>query len=506
MVDPQLIEALQRVEKPTQKLLKNVIHIEPVQQMLMTFLADNSRSFEDWIWDPKTREVLGRLEAMAQTAGPQLVQSDPTLKTNYEDALLNHIDNMDIGSIVAAAETAKTAGTTHFKQKRFEAALNAFRKAVDLLKSHLESDENDEVRSLFVKCCTNAAICGLKLQMWPTVREFAQAAVARNQDDGKAWYCLAKLFVWEERYDEARDAAENALRVNPTDAQCHHVLAAVEQVQREKEARAAAEQAELQREANRLRQEEEERVAKMPPPVDRNKPRFVALPPPTRAGTPSSLLHMYFQQSKELMTIEYAQLHDPSEGEPPLFECIITNESTQTRLATSRAPNKKKAQAIASEVAILKLWFDRVHADTLHADDAAYVDAHPEIKAQLDAMDFGAVHTDLLDLNVKRATYTGAIFPRDHEAALMPAMYLNQLDAQGKLHMDFDVQDLSDIPNNIQLYRVSAVLNGRVVATDENPSKKAAKHVVAQVALETAIRESRAMFPNETEEDAWAAR
>ncbi|RHY77640.1 hypothetical protein DYB34_013463, partial [Aphanomyces astaci] len=47
---------------------------------------------------------------------------------------------------------------------------------------------------------------------------------------------------------------------------------------------------------------------------------------------------------------------------------------------------------------------------------------------------------------------------------------------------------------------VSAVLNGRVVATHECPSKKTAKQQVAKVALDVALRESRAMFPDQVEE------
>ncbi|RHZ21386.1 hypothetical protein DYB37_003096 [Aphanomyces astaci] len=499
----QLAEALAKVDKPTQKLLKHVIHYEPVQQMLCTFLADTSRSFEDWIWDPKTRDVLSRLQSRVEFAGPQAVKSDPTLQANYEDALVNGIDHMDVESFFAAADAAKQAGKLHFAQKRFDAALNAFRKAADLLKPQLEPCESPSILTpLFVTSCTNASICAIRLQRWPTVREYAQLALAQSPSDGKAWYCLAKVFLWEHRYDEAKDAAEKAALANPSDKLCRKVLHDIDVLQARRDDQTAKDVEQLRHEAERLRLEEETRRRGLPAEDAAYKPRFVWLPHPTSPKSPTSNLHTYMQRSKEHITIEFGQLHDPENGEPPLFECVVTNHSSKTRLATARAPSKKAAQAIASEVAILKLWFDRHAANNLHADDQSYLAQHPEALEAALAVDYSIVHTELRSQLKPTApsTYTCAIFLNDLDKGMAPAMYLNQLHSQGKLHIDYDIADLSDLRNNIQLFRVSAVLNGRVVATHECPSKKTAKQQVAKVALDVALRESRAMFPDQVEE------
>ncbi|KAG9405839.1 hypothetical protein AC1031_003757 [Aphanomyces cochlioides] len=500
LVHPELIERLATVDKPTQKLLKNVIQYEPVQQMLMSFLADTSRSFEDWIWDPKTREVLARLERMAQSPGQDIVREDPTLQATYEDALVNGIDNMDAQSIYEAANVANEAGKTHFGQKRFEAALTAFRKAADLLKPQLDAHA-DTLAQLFVTCCTNAAICGIKVEQWPVVREYAQYALVHDPQHGKAWYCLAKLFLKEQRYDEAKDAVENSLEINPTDPLCKKVLQDIEVVRERSEARLAKENEKLREEAESARKKEAERLAKLQPKEDKLKPRFVPLPQPTSSANPSSLLNSYFMKSRETFAPEYAQLNDLEDGEPPLFQCTITNITTNTMLARSQAANKKKAQTIASEVAIMKLWSDRYATNNLHKEDQEYLDQHPEVLAKFQSMDFDAAHTEPLDMTTKLSTYKCAIFLRHQDKGMMPSMYLNELHAQGKLHFGYEVEDLSDIPNNIQLFRVSALLNGRIVATHEHPSKKTAKQVVAKEALEIAIRESREMFPDQTEHD-----
>jgi dsRNA-specific ribonuclease len=48
-------------------------------------------------------------------------------------------------------------------------------------------------------------------------------------------------------------------------------------------------------------------------------------------------------------------------------------------------------------------------------------------------------------------------------------------------------------------FQVSAILNGKAVATTCHPSKKKAKQIVAETALKIAIEESQAMFPHEVQ-------
>ncbi|ETW01013.1 hypothetical protein H310_06649 [Aphanomyces invadans] len=492
----QLVEALTKVDKRTQNLLKRVIHYEPVQKMLEAFLNDTSRSFEDWIWDSKTREVLSRLQDRADMFGPHAATKDHTLQTSFSDALQNGLNRMDDESIVGVATTAKQTGKELFAHKRFEQTLKAFRNAAEVLKPHLARSPT-AFSSLFVTSCTNAAICGIKLQAWPTVQEYAQLALAQSPTDGKAWYCLSKVLLWEHRYDEAKQAAEKALDANPNDAMCHKVLQDIEVLQRRVEARVAKETELLRQKADLVRENAEAARALE---EAKYKPRFVALPAPTSPKTPASRLNMYFQRSKEQVSIDFTSLFDVENGEPPLYECVVTNLSTKTRLATAQAPNKKAAQAIATDVAILKMWYDRHTTGTLHAEDAAYLAAHPDDLETILGLDYSMVHTKLRQQPEApvQMTYTSAIFLRDQNAS--PSMYLNQLHSQGKLHIHFDITDLSDIPNNIQLFRVSAILNGRVVATHECPSKKTAKQVVSKTALDVAIRESQAMFPDQTED------
>jgi tetratricopeptide (TPR) repeat protein len=219
---------------------------------MMTFLNDDSKSFEDWIWDPKTREMLQRLEAMTEVSNAPVMtkKNDSALTHYFNDALISGKD--DIPTMFIAAKAEKQYGKDLFSQKQFQGALTSFKKVADVLKPHIEG-RNDFV-DLYTKCCTNVAICAIKLRLWPVAREYVQFSLAHDKEDAKAWYCMSKLYLNEFRYQEATEAVHKALDIIGDDVLCHKLLAEIPVQEAKEKMKLELEQERFKQENERLKE------------------------------------------------------------------------------------------------------------------------------------------------------------------------------------------------------------------------------------------------------------
>ncbi|CAM9820750.1 unnamed protein product, partial [Scytosiphon promiscuus] len=73
-------EALAMCSSEAKRLLNDdVLAVPAIQHMLSTFLADKSRSFEDWIMEPRCRHSLSKLSSRIDSADA------PAVTANYEE-------------------------------------------------------------------------------------------------------------------------------------------------------------------------------------------------------------------------------------------------------------------------------------------------------------------------------------------------------------------------------------------------------------------------------------
>ncbi|KDO33484.1 hypothetical protein SPRG_02292 [Saprolegnia parasitica CBS 223.65] len=485
-MDASLVTALRGLDKPTQKLLRNVVHLQPVQELLLTFLRDTSRSFEDWIWDPKTREVLGRVEASAEPPAAAPTAAHSKFNQFFADALLEQRESIDMNELLEAAEAEKTLAKERFARKEFANAMSKYKTIADKVKPHIAM--SDGLCDLYVACCANVAVCAVKVQHWHLVRDYAHAALAVTKDHAKAWYCLAKFHVHEKCFNDALDALQHAITLNPNDRALLQLQAEIPAIEAKVRSQLEADQALLRKraEADLLAKEEAakrdaERVASVT--------RFVALPQPHATLGAISRLNEFVQRSRVTLGIESIKI---TEGPPQRFQCTMKNlTQNEDVLGVGEGLSKQEAKENAAKAAVLQMWQHRASTGTLHDDDKAFLATHPHI-----------LHTWSLDppldggaTPVVEKTYTCAIYPTPNDAMQAPNMLLNQYTAQGKMHFEYTVEDLSK--RDASDFVVSGVLNGRCVATARGPSKKRAKLEVAEQALAIAYRESREAFPDQ---------
>ncbi|OQS03136.1 hypothetical protein THRCLA_04566 [Thraustotheca clavata] len=490
-MSPELLEALHGLDKPSQKLLKNVVHLPPIQDLLTTFLHDPTRSFEEWIWDPKTREILSRMEAMVDEPKEERpTAAHSQLNQYFHDALVQGKVEDDLDGLLEAAEYEKEAAKEMFAKKQTAMAMNSYKKIADTLKPHLP--QRKDFLETYIACCANTAICALKEKRWPIVREYAQVTLVYKKDHAKALYCLAKLYVHEERFNDALDAVQRALEVNPMDQALITLQSTIPKIAEKVSEKTQQKQALLKKKHEEMMiiakaNEEKAREEKEKPA----EIKFIALPQPQTSLGAMSALNVYFQKSKQVLGCEFVIIEN---GPPPKFQCTLTNV-TEDNLLLGRgtAGNKQMAKDAAAQAAIVKLWQDRVNQNHLLPEDKVCLEKHPYI-----VKSWTAPEAETTSMTSKPAqTYSCAIFPSRNDKMQMANMLLNQYTAQGKLHFDYNVVDHSQ-PTQSD-FEVSGILNGRSVATSRGPSKKLAKQQVAQAALAIAYRESREMYPDQTD-------
>lgn len=220
--------ALLDADTQTQAFLAPLLPLRAVQQVLLSFLRDRSRSFTDWVWDPRVRQLLNQLREQNPQAHHHAQDVDRWFERAAQDQW-TYQQSMAAATPTSALEDADAAqedGKRKFKQRDFYAAANAFRKSLDSLSAYNESESDDgglavheweqEMQERYVTLCTNVAICGLKMNDLSVVREFAQRALAVDATSSKALYATAKLHLLEHMHDAARAVVDRALLHHPT--------------------------------------------------------------------------------------------------------------------------------------------------------------------------------------------------------------------------------------------------------------------------------------------------
>ena len=200
----ELLKAkLKDSSKETRDLIGPLLGVDVAHDVLLSFVQDSSRTFEDWVWEPSNRAVLMKLRNHVQSVDVQ------NLSSLYNKAL--HDDDelcVDDGTLLSQIRELREKAKTQFQMEHWYAAFNLYKQSIDLLEHRVEEkNESEEMCDLYLSSCTNVGIIGLK-QKQPTVtRQFVDRVLnfpRETKYHTKALYCKSKSYLLEHRYEEAR--------------------------------------------------------------------------------------------------------------------------------------------------------------------------------------------------------------------------------------------------------------------------------------------------------------
>lgn len=322
--------ALLSSDKQTQTFLGPLLPLKAVQQVLLTFLRDRSRSFEDWVWDPSVQQLLNRLREQNPQAHHQSQDVDLWFDRAAQDQWTYQYDRSDdvpSEQFLQEAEKAQDDGKQKFRKGDFYAASNAFKKSLESLEKYFENEyygeeidvqEWDEpMQERYVTLCCNVAVCGIKMKDMSGIKEYAQKALAVDASSRKALYAMAKLHLLEHLYEDAYAAIDQALQHHPDNQELFKLRREVDHA-REKE---AAEHAEVAVAAKKKLEEEEvlnqQYAEKQIQWAEKRATARDAIPLPTleQDAFTASRLHTYFHRLKHAVS---DRLHTESSRTRPM--------------------------------------------------------------------------------------------------------------------------------------------------------------------------------------------
>ncbi|KAG7398208.1 hypothetical protein PHYBOEH_011453 [Phytophthora boehmeriae] len=523
----QLRSVLAASDKETQAFLQPLLPLHGVQELLLTFVRDSSRRFEDWVWDPRVRQTLLHM----RDAEPQAHAQGDTMDQWYTRAAeerfaamtLQNPDEDTPSEYLEEADAAQQDGKSKFQKKNFYAARNAFQKSIEAVLKHQQSEyygkivpaaewDDLDLKDRYVTLCNNVAICGIKLKDLSVINEYATKALAVDESSSKALYAMAKLRLLEHRYSEAHDVVDKALEFYPENKQFLNFRCEIE-LAKSKEAKKQAELAAIRAEQVRVAVAAavkdtpsepaltaEERALKLRKEILK---KAESIPLPTREDDTfaAARLNVYFMQIKQRMLADIKPIHNDEMGEDPLFECTIMNGTTGDVLATGiRAGSKKLVKNAACKVAIEKLWQDKQAAGKLLAEDLAYLEKFEHARAT------GQPLIPAPTATAKSQPTSDGLPPLPTrlswlERQLDTMALLNQLQARGKLKTRFDIEDVSS-NKDVTEFKCTGFLNGEQIAVANAISKKKARAPVAKQVLAAAFEKNLlVVWDGEQEED-----
>ncbi|KAG3020224.1 hypothetical protein JG687_00007853 [Phytophthora cactorum] len=515
-------------DKQTQSFLQPLLPLHGVQELLLTFVRDSSRSFKDWVWDPQVRQTLLQMRDAEPHSHAQGQDLDQWYTRAAEERLaslaLQNPDDVTPPEFLEEADKAQSDGKVKFKEKNYYAAKNAFLKSIEAVLKHQQSEyygktipaaewDDLDMQERYVTLCNNVAVCGIKMKDLSLINEYATKALAVEETSVKALYAMTKLRLMEHRYNEANEVVDRALTFYPDKAQFLNLRKEIEAAERkqvmeqaelsevrEKQLSAAfaAAAAGIKAKAPVLTQEEREQQLK-----EEVQKRVDNTPLPTREDDmfAAARLNVYFMKIKQRMMVDIRPRHNADMGEEPLFECTIANGATGEVLAAGvQGASKKIAKNEACKIVIEKLWQDKEAGGKLNPEDVAYLERFERAKASGQPL----VSEPEAPKPPQQAVNDGPQLPIRVswlERQLQPLPFLNQLTHRGSLQTRFDIEDVS--PNKeVTEFKCTGFLNGEQIATANAISKKKAKVEVAKQVLAAAFEKNLLLvYDGPTDED-----
>lgn len=308
---------LQRTDKETQAFLQPLLPMSAVQNVLLSFTRDDSRSFEDWVWDSAVQQRLKLLreQAVSSPANKQGYDIDYWFDKASRDQQKAEFQQVFAPepSLLDVMDAAQEDGKRKFKRNDFYAARNAFQKSLDALKRFQREERGSPVDEIYqwpadlqeryVMLCCNLAVCGIKEDNVSVIKEHANMALAVDMTNRKALHALAKAHLMEEQFQAAYRVIETALESHPDERTFLTVRASVQAAERKLEQRqvdlALAKQKREKELEDKMLEDAKEQQKRKEQRELRDKER-AKTPLPTREADQmaAARLHVYFMRIK----------------------------------------------------------------------------------------------------------------------------------------------------------------------------------------------------------------
>ncbi|DAZ93985.1 TPA: hypothetical protein N0F65_005496 [Lagenidium giganteum] len=530
--DVELLRAaLQKCDDQTKAFVGPLLPLEAVQNALVTFARDSTRSLEEWIWDPACRQKLEALREQQPIAHNHAQNVDMWFSHAMQEQALREQQQYAPSEVLREEyEARREDGKAKFRRGDFYPALNAFKKTLSVLEQ-LEMAENgdiereptewdDTMQQNFVTMCCNIAICGIKLGDRSVIRLYADKALEVDPTCCKALYARSKLHLMEHMFEDAYAVVDKALHYHPDNSLLVKFRKEIEvaELKRKKQqdelaaaAAAAAKEAEADSQAGT--QQEEDHAARL----ERvRKARLAEVPLPTLEDDKFAAmrLHTYYTKIKHHLDIQIVQKSNPDLGEPPLFECRMVDATREIDLTDAvQASSKTVAKNEASKLAIRKLWDVKKEAGTLLPEDLKHLEEFEE--AQRTGVQLVSQHAKLAKEEQDRVAQrnklaadgvqseVATVHLSVYERQLNPVQLLNQLHTQKKITVHFEVTDLLPTSTDFTKFEFRIRLNGVETAVAEDVSKKKAQAAAAKETVQKAFASG--LFACYEESEKWEA-
>ena len=474
-----LVDKLDGCSKEAKDFVQPLLGMEAAHEVLKSFAMDETRSFEDWIWEPAARQVLQRLRNMKDNSSEKIDNQFEQVTTDINGG------ERDVMDVFDEAKSLRDAAKAAFGNQNMYSALSKYKKAEELLQCLLtdasEQRKEDsspiedtadqkqtlmtmddawyqDIHELYLATCTSIAVVALKEQKAPLCREYARKVYAQtvrfHPKFLKAMYCECKSYLLEHRYDESRSIAKKALEIEQENVNFVRLLKDIDRTEHKMKSAKCAEPLTIVPLDKKAKKRAE-------------KAKFKIVPLPSRKLNDAELM-LYFNrwrdQSKAKMSTKFDNVTPP--GELCKFQC--TFYFNEVEMSQAVASSKKKAEVKAARGVLEKLWQERIKDDTLLPQDMETM-GQDELKQDV------VVAEDSVPKGSMRLEDLRPIELYTLHRSLHPTQQLGYMEVRHGILVRYEYIDLT--VNDDPQFECHAIVNDEVEFTSIGRTKKAARHV-----------------------------
>ena len=423
-----------------------------------------------WIWDDATRAVLERYRNVNGRNGEETerIFNQETQENDEFSMKQNTTDSKT--TCIQKAIVMQEAGKEAFRKQLFYAALTQFRQAVTTLSPFIEKnpvlkvepEDDPECSALHVwrTCACNAAVCALKEKDLSSVEAFANKVLKVTPNWTKALYCKSKALLLQHRYEEARDVLQKYLHIDELQGLCDQIAT----TEAAMEAQTMVEPLSVQG--------PKETILSTPLP-----------PPHSPAAQALTQLQVFIDKSKMQLKPIFRQL-DKSENGAHLFLCTYY-WSGKSYTESYSSTSKRKAQHLAVQACIDRLWEERTESDLLLKEDQETLAAHELEKKTTDETEIKDEFPKIDDLGEIRLT---ALYAVD---TYNPFSELLTLAARYPLKIEDTYVNASIPRTDTHSFICTMVVNGENLGVGTASNKKLAKRAAAEEAIKGLLQRTK---------------
>jgi hypothetical protein len=180
----------------------------------------------------------------------------------------------------------------------------------------------------------------------------------------------------------------------------------------------------------------------------------------------------------------------------------VSDGTTGVVLAANvQASSKKIVKNEACKVATQRLWDMKTEAGELLEEDQEYLKTFEQAKREGKTIASAAESNPMVQQSdAGKQTPSGPLKLSVFERQMDVVMLLNQLHVQKRLHVQFDIEDVS--PKDTTEFQCTVLINGEQMGCARAISKKKARAQASKQALDTALEKNLVFYwtPREGDE------